>query len=137
MKTFYLTVLALFITCLAFGQTLSKKEAQILKLVDKNINESVQVLERVVNINSGTNNIAGVQAVGKIFQEQYNKIGFETRWIDMPAQMKRGGHLFAEHKGTKGKRLLLIGHLDTVFEPDSPFQKWSMVDSIVSGPGRE
>jgi glutamate carboxypeptidase len=117
------------------AQSLSKKEKQILALVDKNIPESIQLLEQVVNINSGTNNIAGVQAVGKIFREQYNKIGFETRWIDMPMQMKRGGHLFAEHKGTKGKRLLLIGHLDTVFEPDSPFQKWSMVDSIVSGPG--
>jgi glutamate carboxypeptidase len=135
MRTLYLTAILLLVTSLTFGQTLSKKEAQILKLVDKNINESVQLLEQVVNINSGTNNIAGVQAVGKIFQEQYSKIGFDTRWIDMPAQMKRGGHLFAEHKGTKGKRLLLIGHLDTVFEPDSPFQKWSMVDSIVSGPG--
>ena len=90
------------------AQSLSKKEKQILALVDKNIPESIQLLEQVVNINSGTNNIAGVQAVGKIFRQQYNKIGFETRWIDMPPQMKRGGHLFAEHKGSKGKRLLLI-----------------------------
>ncbi len=135
MRTSVLVLLAITFSCTCFAQTLSKKEKQILAFVDKNVVESVQLLEQVVNINSGTNNIAGVKAVGKVFQEQYNKIGFDTRWIDMPPQMKRGGHLFAEHKGTKGKRLLLIGHLDTVFEPDSPFQKWSMVDSIVSGPG--
>ncbi len=135
MRILQIIAITLISTSFLFGQTLSKKEKQILKLVDKNLDESIQFLEQVVNINSGTNNIAGVQAVGKIFQDQYNKIGFDTRWIDMPVQMKRGGHLFAEHKGTKGKRLLLIGHLDTVFEPDSPFQKWSMVDSIVSGPG--
>jgi glutamate carboxypeptidase len=135
MKTLQIIAITLASTSFLLGQTLSKKEQQIIKLVDKNLDESIQLLEQVVNINSGTNNIAGVQAVGNVFQEQYKRIGFETRWIDMPVQMKRGGHLFAEHKGTKGKRLLLIGHLDTVFEPDSPFQKWSMVDSIVSGPG--
>ena len=53
----------------------------------------------------------------------------------MPAEMKRAGHLFAEKKGTKGKRLLLIGHLDTVFEPDSPFQAWEDQDSVVHAPG--
>jgi glutamate carboxypeptidase len=53
----------------------------------------------------------------------------------MPVEMKRAGHLFAERKGTKGKRLLLIGHLDTVFEPDSPFQQWTFMDSVASGPG--
>jgi glutamate carboxypeptidase len=49
--------------------------------------------------------------------------------------MKRAGHLFAEHKGKHGKRLLLIGHLDTVFEPDSPFQSWNDQDSIAAAPG--
>jgi glutamate carboxypeptidase len=32
----------------------------------------------------------------------------------MPAEMTRAGHLVAEKTGTKGKRILLIGHLDTV-----------------------
>lgn len=47
----------------------------------------------------------------------------------------RAGHLVAEHKG-KGKTLLLIGHLDTVFELASPFQQFKMVnDSTITGPG--
>jgi glutamate carboxypeptidase len=137
MRIFLLLLVAFSsLSFISSAQSLSKKEKQILALVDKSIPESIQLLEQVVKINSGTNNIAGVQAVGKIFREQYNKIGFETRWIDMPVQMKRGGHLFAEHKGTKGKRLLLIGHLDTVFEPDSPFQKFERVDArYARGPG--
>lgn len=117
------------------AQTLSKKEKQIIDLVDKHYKESLKLLEQTVNINSGTNNIKGVREVGAVFNEAFKKIGFHTRWIDMPASMNRAGHLFAEHKGTKGRRLLLIGHLDTVFEPDSPFQSWKTQDSIASGPG--
>lgn len=75
------------ISTFSFAQNLSKKEKQILARVDKNIDESIHLLEQVVNINSGTHNIAGVQAVGKIFREQYYKIGFDTRWIDMPPFM--------------------------------------------------
>jgi glutamate carboxypeptidase len=62
-------------------------------------------------------------------------MGFTTRWVDMPADMNRAGHLIAEIKGKKGKKLLLIGHIDTVFEPDSPFQKWEAKDSTATGPG--
>lgn len=52
------------------------------------------------------------------------------------AKVGRAGHLIATHKGNgKGKRLLLIGHLDTVFEPDSPFQGWKNKGDIVEGPG--
>ena len=118
-----------------FGQPLSKKENQILKLIDKNYEESIHLLESIVNINSGTNNLKGVREVGQILDDEFKKIGFSTQWIEMPTEMKRTGHLFAEHKGSAGKRLLLIGHLDTVFEPDSPFQRWTAQDSIASGPG--
>lgn len=136
MKTPYYVVLLLSLcTLTGYSQKLSKKETQILKLVDKHYDESIQFLEKVVNINSGTNNTPGVRDVGRLFDEQYKQIGFATQWIDMPADMKRAGHLFAEHKGAKGKRLLLIGHLDTVFEPDSPLQKWNANDSIAVGPG--
>jgi glutamate carboxypeptidase len=76
-----------------------------------------------------------VREVGALFDAEFKKAGLDTRWIDMPPEMKRAGHLFAEKKGTKGKRLLLIGHLDTVFEPDSPFQSWSDQDSVALAPG--
>jgi glutamate carboxypeptidase len=117
------------------AQTLTKKEKEILKHIDANYDQSLTFLEKTVNVNSGTFNAKGVREVGTLFDEEFKKIGFDTRWIDMPSEMKRAGHLFVEHKGTKGKRLLLIGHLDTVFEPESPFQKWVANDSSAFAPG--
>src|SRR5205085_1921247 len=84
-------------------------------------NDATALLERLVDINSGTMNLAGVREVGRILGAELDGVGFTTRWIDLP-ETKRAGHLFAERKGNRGKRLLLIGHLDTVFENDSPFQ---------------
>lgn len=129
MKNLLVGLLSLI--CLSLnGQTLSEKEKEILKHIDANYDQSLSFLEKSVNINSGTFNTKGVREVGVLFDEEFKKIGFDCQWINMPAEMKRAGHLFAEHKGTKGKRLLLIGHLDTVFEPESPFQKWLSNDSV-------
>jgi glutamate carboxypeptidase len=72
------------------------------------------LLARVVDIESPTENLAGVRAVGDVFAAGLREIGFSTRWVELPAAMKRAGHLVAESSGTKGKRLLLLGHLDTV-----------------------
>ena len=117
------------------AQKISKEEKRVLSSVEKYYNESVQFLANTVNINSGTYNLEGVKKVGMIYKTQLDQLGFTTHWIDMPTDMKRAGHLYAEIKGTKGKRLLLIGHLDTVFEPDSPVQTWIRNDTIASGPG--
>lgn len=126
----------LFLSAFAKAQKLSKQEQQIITQVSKNNSEAIQFLEEVVNINSGTLHIEGVKEVGRVFDKEFQEIGFDTEWIDMPSDMNRAGHLFASTKGTKGKRLLLIGHLDTVFEKDSEFQQFEMInDSIAKGPG--
>ena len=117
------------------AQKLSSKEKKIIQHVARNHAAALALLEEVVNVNSGTMNPEGVKKVGALFRQAFDEIGFETTWIDMPEEMQRGGHLFAEKKGNKGKRLLLIGHLDTVFEPDSPFQKYMLQDTIAKGPG--
>ncbi|MCG8322481.1 MAG: M20/M25/M40 family metallo-hydrolase [Cytophagales bacterium] len=117
------------------AQKLSSKEKKIIQHVARHHAAALALLEEVVNVNSGTMNSDGVKKVGALFRQAFDEIGFETTWIDMPEEMQRGGHLFAEKKGNKGKRLLLIGHLDTVFEPDSPFQKYMLQDTIAKGPG--
>jgi glutamate carboxypeptidase len=118
------------------GQKLSRTEKKIAATVSQNTPEAIEFLEEVVNINSGTLNLNGVKAVGEVFGDAFKDIGFETRWVDMPADMNRAGHLFAEIQGKKGKRLLLIGHLDTVFEENSPFQKFERVnDTLAHAPG--
>jgi glutamate carboxypeptidase len=132
----YLLAICLLTTpFVSISQKLSKAENLIIQSVEKNHNESVQFLENTVNINSGTYNPEGVKKVGMIYKEMLDQLGFTTKWIEMPAEMKRAGHLYAERKGKKGKRLLLIGHIDTVFEPDSPVQSWIFKDSVAAGPG--
>jgi glutamate carboxypeptidase len=118
-----------------FAQTLSKDEKQILKIVEKYQAESIKFLENTVNVNSGTYNIEGVKKTGMIYKEMLDQLGFTTKWIDMPVDMKRAGHLYGEIKGKKGKRILLIGDIDTVFEPGSSPQTWTQKDSTASGPG--
>ena len=96
---------------------------------------NVKLLETLVLVNSGTMNLAGVEQVGRMLAPEFEQLGFTVRWVPM-AKVGRAGHLIATHKGNgKGKRLLLIGHLDTVFEPDSPFQGWKRTGDIVEGPG--
>jgi glutamate carboxypeptidase len=66
---------------------------------------------------------------------EFEQLGFDVRWIDM-AETGRAGHLVATHRGNgRGKRILLIGHLDTVFEPDSPFQRFERQGERATGPG--
>jgi len=117
------------------AQQLSATERQIVESVRQHSEEAINLLEKVVNLNSGTLNLDGVRRVGRVFQHEFNALGFKTRWVAMPDSVNRAGHLFAERQGNQGKRLLLIGHLDTVFEKDSPFQRFERQDSIARGPG--
>lgn len=96
---------------------------------------NVKLLEDLVRVNSGTMNFKGVEQVGAMLRPEFEALGFSVRWIPM-SHAGRAGHLVATHKGDgRGKRILLIGHLDTVFEPDSPFQEWKRTGDIVEGPG--
>ncbi|HEX6574528.1 MAG TPA: M20/M25/M40 family metallo-hydrolase [Gemmatimonadaceae bacterium] len=119
------------------AQTLSTTEKKMRDWVQAHTQEEIDYLAKVVNINSGTFNLPGVKAVGDEFAKQFQALGFETRWIPMPAEMKRSGHFFAEHRSKKKNRnqtILLVGHLDTVFEGEG--QKWSIVnDSTAKGAG--
>ena len=118
------------------AQKLSRTERKIIKQVESYDQESIAFLEKVVNINSGTLNLEGVREVGEVFDLAFKEIGFQTEWISMPEEMNRAGHLFAKIEGDKGKKLLLIGHLDTVFEENSPFQNFERInDSMAYGPG--
>lgn len=139
MKTNYFISLILLVS-LSFqlqAQKLSRIEKKILKRIEVNNGASLVLLEKVVNMNSGSLNVEGVKKVGAVFSAEFESIGFTSTWFDMPKSMGRAGHLFCEVNtgNVKGKRLLLIGHLDTVFEEDSPFQEYRREGNIVYGPG--
>lgn len=111
----------------------SSPESAIAQAVDANAPSSVALLERIVNINSGTFNAAGVRRVAEVMDGELRALGFQTRLIPLDA-LQRGVHLVAERKGP-GKPILLIGHMDTVFEPSSPFQGWERKGRTAVGPG--
>ncbi len=130
-------LLASSVTTSAVAQ-LTETEEAIAAWVDGQLDEALDLLIRTVDINSGTMNHAGVRQVGDIFREEFDRIGFDTWWEELPPELNRAGNLYAEHRGSKGKRVLLIGHLDTVFETDSPFQKFERIDDrVAKGPGTE
>jgi glutamate carboxypeptidase len=120
----------------AAAQQLTAEERRIVQAVEANQDASIALLERIVNINSGTLNPAGVRRVHDALAPHFEALGFEVRYVEDPAVANRGGHFVATRTGTNGRHLLLIGHLDTVFEEDSPFQRWELVsDTIARGPG--
>jgi glutamate carboxypeptidase len=113
---------------------LSGDEQRIVDWVDANADAAISLLEETVNIGSGTMNPEGVRAVGRVMQRELDALGLESRWIDMPPEMNRAGHLFARKDGS-GKKFLLIGHLDTVFESDDEFQAFTRDGNLAMGPG--
>jgi glutamate carboxypeptidase len=117
----------------AGSTSLSAEEAVIRDYVRAHHEQDIALLERAVNISSGSQNVKGVRQVGELFGEQLAAMGFTVRISEMPASMRRGGHLIAERKGSRGPRLLLIGHLDTVFEGEG--QRFVRTDSSARGAG--
>ena len=111
----------------------SPAEQTMMQTVAAEHDRHIALLERMVNQNSGTLNLAGVRMVGDMVRAELEPLGFEVRWVDM-AETGRAGHLIATHAGP-GRNILLIGHLDTVFEPDSPFQPFRREGARATGPG--
>jgi glutamate carboxypeptidase len=161
MKKAILFTTILFSICIGANQTLiaqttkaattlSKEEQKVMDYIDANMPRAIALLKESVDINSGTLNIEGVKKVGAIFAGEFEKANFKTKWVPMPDSLRRAGHLVAsigfntdqnaaassKTKTKKGKKLFLIGHLDTVFEPDMPANPFTMInDSTATGQG--
>lgn len=128
-----LASLALFAALPATAQ--APADQKIAATVKAETDRHIALLERLVNVNSGSLNLPGVTRVGEMVRAELEPLGFAVEWIDMRAT-GRAGHLIATHKGNgRGKRILLIAHLDTVFEAESPFQKFVRTGDRATGPG--
>src|SRR3954451_21775125 len=137
-RRFIAVVAGVFLVSLsAVAQTpspsLSKTEQRIRDYVRSHQAEQIDFLEKAVNISSGTFNLPGVREVGRLFEPEFSALGFQAGWVALPDAVGRAGHLFAERKGNKGKRLLLIGHLDTVFEGAG--ERFVRLDTLAAGAG--
>ena len=118
----------------ASAQSLTSEQQKILASVNANQQESIVLLKQLVDINSGTLNPGGVRRVADVLRPRFEALGFSCRFLPME-EVHRAGHLECSRQGTHGKRVLLIGHMDTVFEPDSPFQKFEEKGDKTTGPG--
>jgi glutamate carboxypeptidase len=117
------------------ASSLTSAEKRVVAAAESQTGFAIELLEKLVNVNSGTMNLEGVEQVGRMMRAELEPLGFKVRWVPM-SSVGRAGHLIAEHAGTgRGKRMLLIGHLDTVFEKDSPFQRYERRGDIAEGPG--
>jgi len=135
-KRFMLVVFgcALLVNAVAQVSVPVSTEEIMVNHVDEEHARAVELLEKSVNINSGSMNFAGIKAVGDLLAPEFEDLGFTTEWID-GAPFGRAGHLVA-YRESRGPKILLIGHLDTVFPIDSPLQKFEIVDEhFARGPG--
>ena len=126
--------LAIMMAFPAVVQPAPTSEQAIIEAVEQHFPAAVKTLEKAVNINSGTMHFEGVRKVGKLFGHQLTAIGFQTEWLD-GSKFGRAGHLVASY-GSKGPKILLIGHLDTVFAKTDTFQQFEVLArNKVKGPG--
>jgi glutamate carboxypeptidase len=135
MRNLALIIAPLLLVAAPAHAELAPDEKRIVSAADAGSERDIALLERLVAQNSGTRNIEGVKKVRDMLLPEFAALGFETRWIPMDA-VNRAGHLIATHEGKPGTtRMLLIGHLDTVFEPSSPFQSVKHEGDMLHGPG--
>ena len=131
----YLAVMILMCGASAFaGESLTADEQRIAKWIDAHTDDAIALLRETVDIPSGSMNLEGVQAVGRVMQRELDAVGLDTQWIDMPTDVNRAGHLFGR-KGGQGRKFILIGHLDTVFESDDGIKPFSRDGDIATGHG--
>ena len=127
---------------------LDDTEQAIVARVRGQKKDMVALLERLVRINSGSNNAAGIDMVGKLVTAELARIGFTVERIpETPIEETGSGgetltrtsgpHYVARRAGgpqATGPSVLLSGHMDTVFEPDSGFTEFTRKNGVAYGP---
>jgi len=136
LKTFT-TIVATFCVAAACASGLNDDEQRMIDWIDANSEAAIDLLEETVSISSGTMNMQGVHDVGMVMGRELDALGLEAEWIEMPEDMVRAGHMFGRKLDGKGPNILMIGHLDTVFEADDGFQSYTREGDVAHGPGVE
>ena len=132
-KTLFATVLVL-LPFAGSTSTLDDTERDMIEWIDAHTEDAIALLEETVNISSGTNNHEGVRQVGVVMRRELDDLGFHSEWVDQ-SHVQRAGHLFGYKHGTTGRKFLMIGHLDTVFEVDDAFEGFRRDGETAYGPG--
>lgn len=95
--------------------------------------EMLARLEALVNIDSGTGQIEGINQIIKLLRQEMIGLGFE---VTLSSNSEFGDNLVAHRRGTGTARILLVGHIDTVYRSGAALeQPFRREDDIVYGPG--
>lgn len=116
---------------------LDATETALVDHIATRVPAATELLRELVVINSGTHHHDGVRAVAARLEPELEALGFGTVWSSGET-FDRAGHLVAHRSGAANRRLhvLLIGHLDTVFEPSAGFEGWEdLGNNQVRAPG--
>jgi len=116
------------------SETLSPEEQRMSEWIDAHSDDAIALLKETVDIPSGSLTLDGVREVGAVLRRELDAIGLETEWIDMPPEIGRAGHLVGRKDGS-GKKILMIGHLDTVFEVEDGLRPFTREGDIAYGHG--
>ena len=71
------------------------------------------LIEKLVNIDSGSHNKTGIDKIGEILSEEYEKLGFK---IEVVKEENNGDNLLIQHMDSEGTNLIAVAHMDTVFK---------------------
>ncbi|MGE7601086.1 M20 family metallopeptidase [Peribacillus sp. NPDC097675] len=95
--------------------------------------EMLQLLERLVNIDSSSYTKQGIDEIGAILKGKFEELDFLVKKMK---QQKFGNHLVIQHRDAKSPHILVIGHMDTVF-PEGTARKrpFKMEGTRAYGPG--
>ncbi|MBM3451171.1 MAG: M20 family metallopeptidase, partial [Armatimonadetes bacterium] len=100
--------------------------------IDARRDEILSFLGHVVEIESPSEHKAGVDAVGAVFAKAYEALGLR---LHLERQTQYGDHLIAESTATSGPRVLLVGHMDTVYPVGTTARRpFTVRDGIATGP---
>lgn len=140
MKTFAFPSLrtpAIALACaLAFAGAASAQQPNqaVLDAATQKKEESLKLLERLVNIDSGSTNAEGLEKVRTLVVDELRQLG--ARIETFPAEPHPGSNVVATFTGTGKKKILILAHIDTVFKDGTAAAKPLYVkDGRAYGPG--
>jgi len=106
-------------------------------VLNQQLPDALQMLERMVGINSFTTNRDGVNRLARFTAECFAPLGFLPQFV--PSRFSEyGDHLVLTRRGRTPVNLALISHLDTVFPPEEEARnnfRWSVEGDRIYGPG--
>lgn len=106
---------------------------QYLPLFHAYQDELVSRLATLVNIDSGSGQVAGVNQIMGHLEQWFHELNFE---VELHATEPFGYNLVARRKGQGHRRILLVGHVDTVYGPGAAQkQPFTIRDGVAYGPG--